>query len=148
MLRLKCYTWPDQTERLQRLDAAIALAQKTDVRVDAADAEDWLRRKLAERPQFGPTIVFHSVFLIYPPREKIEAIQALIAQAGAEATEQRPFAWLCYESEALFGGDKTSPMMYARLQTWPGGRVRWIAKSDGHVTRVEALDPSVHVTLT
>lgn len=141
VLRLKAYTWPDQAERLARLDAAIALAGQANVQVDAADAQDWLAARLATRPDTGPAVVFHSVFLIYPPREKIAAILDLIAAAGSEATPERPLAWLCYESEALFGGDKASPAMYARLQIWPGGTVRWIARSDGHVTRVDALDP-------
>ena len=41
------------------------------------------------------------------------------------------------ESEALFGGDRTSPVMQARLRTWPGDDFRLIATSDGHVTHVD-----------
>lgn len=136
-LRLKCYTWPDQNERLQRLDAAIRLAQESQTRVDQGDALTWLQDKLANRPKTGMTVVYHSVFLIYPPREVIAAIMDTIRAAGETATQQAPLAWLSYESEALFGGDRQSPKMRARLETWPGGEIETYAESDGHVTYVE-----------
>jgi hypothetical protein len=66
-LRLRSYVWPDQPERLARLDAAIALARETDVKVDRADAAEWLEAKLANRRSDGMTVIYHSVFLIYPP---------------------------------------------------------------------------------
>lgn len=136
-IRLKCYTWPDQTERLNRLDAAIHLAQATGTTVEKADALAWLKEKLASRPKTGVTVIYHSVFLIYPPRDVIAAIMDTIRAAGADATEQAPLAWLSYESEALFNGDTQSPKMRARLETWPGGAVETYAESDGHVTYVE-----------
>ncbi len=136
--RLKCYTWPDQDERLNRLDAAIALAQDAGTQVEQADALSWLTERLANRPASGVTVVYHSVFLIYPPREVITAIMETIRNASATATHQAPLAWLSYESEALFGGDRASPRMRARLETWPSGTVETYAESDGHVTRVEA----------
>lgn len=82
-------------------------------------------------------MIYHSTFLIYPPREVISEIMATIRQAGAEATPDAPLAWLSYESEALFGGDRSSPKMHARLETWPGGTVDTYAISDGHVTYVD-----------
>lgn len=137
-LRLKSYVWPDQAERLERLDAAISLARDTGINLEKADAAEWLAAKLSARPSQGLTVVFHSVFLIYPPRETIAAIMSMIAAAGAAATAEAPIAWLCYESEALFGGNRTSPMMMTRLQTWPGGQERVLNRSDGHVTKVVA----------
>ncbi len=135
--RLKCYTWPDQFDRLARLDAAVALAREAGVTVERADAADWLEARLAEPAEDVLTVVYHSVFLIYPPRDQIARIMGAIETAGEAASSSAPLAWLCYESEALFGGDRTSPKMHARLQTWPGGEARVFAKSDGHVTRVE-----------
>ena len=137
-LRLKCYTWADQAERLNRLEAAIRLAQAEQTKVDHADALSWLQEKLANRPKRGVTVIYHSVFLIYPPREVIADIMATIRAAGAEATTDAPLAWLSYESEALFGGDRSSPRMRARLETWPGNLVETYAESDGHVTYVDA----------
>lgn len=136
--RLKCYTWADQPERLNRLDAAVSLAQDSGTRVEAADALAWLKHRLANRPKTGVTVVYHSVFLIYPPREIIAEIMQVIRAAGADATPEAPLAWLNYESEALFGGDHSSPKMRARLETWPGDQVETYAESDGHVTYVDA----------
>lgn len=138
VLRLKCYTWPDQEERLSRLDAAIRLAQQAGTQVEQGDALSWLTERLATRPSSGVTVIYHSVFLIYPPREVIAEIMATIRQVGAAATDAAPLAWLSYESESLFGGDRTSPKMRARLETWPGGVVETYAESDGHVTYVDA----------
>lgn len=137
VLRLKCYTWADQSERLKRLEAAIALAQAQGTQVERADAATWLADKLAARPSDGLTVIYHSVFLIYPPRDVIAQIMTTIRSAGADATEAAPLAWLSYESEALFGGDRTSPAMHARLEIWPGGDVETYAVSDGHVTFVD-----------
>lgn len=138
VLRLKCYTWPDQEERLSRLDAAIRLAQQAGTQVKQGDALSWLIERLANRPSSGVTVIYHSVFLIYPPREVIAEIMSTIRQAGAAATAAAPLAWLSYESESLFGGDRTSPKMRARLETWPGSSVETYAESDGHVTYVDA----------
>lgn len=137
VLRLKCYTWADQPDRLDRLDAAIRLAQRNQTKVDTAEALEWLTQKLASRPKTGLTVIYHSVFLIYPPREVIAEIMQTIEEVGAQATENAPLAWLCYESEALFGGNRASPKMRARLQTWPSGDVDTYAESDGHVTYVD-----------
>ena len=130
VLRLKCYTWADQTERLERLDAAVVLARDTGITVDKADAADWLAAKLSQRPPSGLTVIYHSVFLIYPPREVIGQIMSMIADAGAQASEAAPLAWLSYESEALFGGSTQSPKMETRLQVWPGGAARKASRSD------------------
>lgn len=138
VLRLKCYTWPDQADRLARLDAAIQLAQASGTVVEKADALDWLQARLNSRPRAGVTVVFHSVFLIYPPRDVIAEIMQTIRSAGDRATDGAPLAWLSYESEALFGGDRSSPRMRARLETWPDGQVETYAESDGHVTYVDA----------
>ena len=137
---LKAYTWPDQTERLARLDAAITLARATGIVVEKADAAAWLEAKLAARPDRGLTVIYHSVFLIYPPREVITRIMNTITGAGQAATNAAPVAWLSFEPESLFGGAKESPKMHTRLQIWPGGDTRLLAVSDGHVTRMTLVD--------
>ena len=71
-------------------------------------------------------------------REVIGQIMSMIASYGMRASEAAPLAWLSYESEALFGGNRESPRMEARLQVWPGGEARTLNCSDGHVTRVVA----------
>ena len=144
--RLKSYVWPDQPARLARLDAAIALARRTRVRVDKADAADWLKSKLAARPVEGPTVIYHSVFLQYPPAETRYALTAAIEEAGAQATWERPLAWLCYEPAAFFQGPDQVGInpndFITHLRVWPEGEAHTLLQSDGHVTRVQAMPAS------
>src|SRR4029450_5190683 len=46
---LRCYLWPDQTERFARLDAALAIAARLPAPVIAADLGEWLEGRLGQR---------------------------------------------------------------------------------------------------
>lgn len=136
--RLKSYIWPDQVDRLVRFDGAVALARAAGARVERADAADWLAAKLAARAGDAATIVYHSVFLQYPPREGREAIIAAIRQAGKRATPAAPLAWVRLEPEALTDNVADSLRFVIDLTTWPGGARRVLGYADGHVRAVEA----------
>ncbi|MFN7056628.1 DUF2332 domain-containing protein [Hyphomonas sp.] len=142
-IRLKSYAWPDQPARLARIDAAIGLAREAGVKVEKADAAEWLAAKLAARPETGLTLVFHSVFLQYPPADTQKALRAMIAEAGAAATEARPLAWVCVEPGFLFDDSaltEVNPnLMVSRYQAWPGGELRHFLTADGHITRAQPL---------
>lgn len=138
-LRLRSYIWPDQPARLARFDAAVALALASDVRVDRADAGAWIAQRLAARAQDAATIVYHSVFYQYPPPATREAVKQAIEEAGEGATPAAPLHWLRMEPEALFGGARDSMRFLADLVSWPGGRRRILAETDGHVSFVDAL---------
>lgn len=138
-LRLRSYVWPDQITRLVRFDGALKLAQRNGTRIEKADALDWLTEKLHRRAPGELTVVYHSIFLQYPPRETIEGIKQLIAKTGENATAETPLAWLCCEPEAVFGGPENSPRIIARLQTWPHGASKIFGTTDGHIT---AFKPS------
>ncbi|MEO1476160.1 MAG: DUF2332 domain-containing protein, partial [Pseudomonadota bacterium] len=140
-LRLRSYTWPDQASRLARFDAAVAIAREMNTRVEKADAADWLKTQLKTRPEGQTTVVYHSVFLQYPPPDIIQDIMATIEAAGRSANDASPLAWLCFEPEGLFDGPRTSPRLITRLQTWPGGESETLSYSDGHATRVEVSAP-------
>ena len=137
-LQLKSYIWPDQPERLARFDGAVALARETGVHVERADAAPWLAQKLNARAADAATIVYHSVFLQYPPREAREAIVDAITEAGARATPSAPLAWVRLEPEALTDGVENSPRMVIDITTWPGGARRIIGYTDGHARAVYA----------
>jgi hypothetical protein len=137
-LRLRSYIWPDQPDRLARFDGAVALARANRVRVERADAATWIAQKLAARAGDAATIVYHSVFLQYPPREARAAIIHAIEEAGARATAQAPLAWVRLEPEGLFGGEINSARMVFDLVTWPGGHRRILGYTDGHVRHVSA----------
>lgn len=139
--RLKSYVWPDQPERLARLDAAVALARRTRARVEQADAAAWLRTKLESRPEQGLSLIYHSVFLQYPPAETRQALREMISEAGAAASWERPLAWVCFEPGAFFQGpdnvgiDPNDFITYVKL--WPGEEEYRLLRSDGHVQKVE-----------
>lgn len=135
-LRLRAYVWADQTERLARFDAAVDLALAQRVTVERANAADWLERKLDARPGDGLTVVYHSVFLQYPPREDRARIVGALEAAGARATAAAPLAWLRLEPEALFG-DRASSRFLVDVVTWPGGEREILAETDGHVRFVD-----------
>lgn len=138
-LQLRSYIWADQRDRLARFDAAADLAVATGQRVDRADAVDWLQQRLAARSSDAATLVYHSVFLQYPPPHVRSAIQDVIRSAGESATREAPFGWLRLEPEALLGGPSNSMRFWVELVSWPGPVRRLLAITDGHARSVESL---------
>jgi hypothetical protein len=135
-LRLRSYIWADQAARLARFDAAAELAIAAGVHVERADAAEWLAQRLAQREPGVATLIYHSVFLQYPPRETQKALRTMIEAAGARASADAPLAWLRLEPEALLGGPRDSVRFLVDLTTWPGGDHRVLAVTDGHARAV------------
>lgn len=121
-LRLRAYIWPDQTARLERLDAALALAQLQGVQVEKADAAAWIQSKLAGELPNGTTIVYHSVFLQYPPADVREAIGAALEGAGARTTATRQLARVSFEPESVVGGPHGSARYVLHVTRWVSGQ--------------------------
>lgn len=138
LLQLRSYVWPDQPERLARFDGAVALALATGRKVERADAAAWLQRKLPERARDAATVVYHSIFLQYPPREVRTAITEAIQSAVESATEAAPLAWIRVEPEALTDGIRDSVRIVIDVITWPGAERRIIGYTDGHVRGIYA----------
>ena len=141
LLQLKSYVWPDQPERLARFEGAVALARAAGTKVERADAAAWLKAMLPQRAKDAATIVYHSIFLQYPPREAREAITAAITTAGESATADAPLVWVRLEPEALFDGPRDSPRVVLDTITWPGAQRRILGYTDGHVRTVYAVTP-------
>jgi hypothetical protein len=139
-LQLRSYVWPDQPERLARFDGAVALALQAGRTVERADAAQWVQRKLAARARDAATVIYHSIFLQYPPRETRTAIADAIRAAGECATDDAPVAWIRVEPEALTDGGSNSIRVVIDLTTWPGGERRIIGYTDGHVRGVYVAD--------
>lgn len=133
--RLEAYVWAEQTERLERLRAAVALARAEGIHVEQADAAEWAGRMLT-RPAPGRTrVLYHSVFWQYPPEATREAIRAVIAQAAGQAEAGgSPFAWLHFEPA------RRDIVQELRLTLWPGGEERLLARAHSHGGRVEWLE--------
>lgn len=137
-LRLRSYIWPDQPDRLERFDGAVALALQADTRVARADAAEWLKAKLAARSLDGATIVYHSVFLQYPPQETRLAIADALTSEGANARPEAPLVWVRSEPEALIDGVRGSIRKVIDYIAWPGGVRRVLGHADGHLRAFEA----------
>jgi hypothetical protein len=125
-LTLLSYVWPDQSERLKRLRAALEIARSTPVTVDKADALDWIERYLARPTPGRATILFHSITALYFESAYRLRFSEMIERAAERATLEAPLAWLSLEFEM----DKDR--FATRLRLWPGGEDRLIALSGPH----------------
>lgn len=126
--RLLAYCWPDQRDRLQRLEAAIELALAYPPAVEAGDAADWIEGKFAEPHTKGTArIVMHSVFWQYLPLDTQNRIETAILQAGKASNVESPIGWLSFEPDP----PAISPMQL-RLQLWPSGETLHLAACHPH----------------
>ena len=137
MLRLKSYVWPDQAQRLERLDGAIALARSADVRVERADAGAWLTERLAAPLPEGVTVLYHSVMWQYPPQSTRDAVTRAVDGAAARADDAHRVAWLRYEPNGILGTPGPVEEMAVDLQVWPGGERKVLVQTDGHARWVQ-----------
>jgi hypothetical protein len=120
-LRLRAYVWADQVARMERLNAALDLAQAHRVKVDKADAAAWVRQQLAGDLPSGTSVVYHSVFYQYPPVEVRIAVRDAIDQAGQRTTADRRLAWVRFEPEATLGGQRGSVRYVLNVVAWDAG---------------------------
>ena len=129
--RLLAYVWPDQRERIDRLDAAIRTMLSDPIFVETSDAAEWIERVLPASGEPGITrVVFHSIIWSYLDRLTQERIANHLAQIGAASSSNRPFAWLRLE---LAGKDQPAAL---RLTLWPGGTDELLAHVHPHGTWV------------
>lgn len=131
-LTLLAYVWADQRRRVERLQAALALAAAQPVAVERAPAAAWAAERLAEPAEGVATVVFHSVMAFYLPEPERERLRATIAAAGDRATAAAPLAWLRLEGPG--------EMAELRLTAWPGGEERLLARAGYHGDPVELLE--------
>ncbi|MFT4098007.1 MAG: DUF2332 family protein [Rhodoblastus sp.] len=125
--RMLAYIWPEQTERLRRIEPALDMVAKSNLRAEPGDALAWLKNVMAGPPPDGVCrVVFHSVFFQYLPADLRSALREKIVATGEMATPSAPFAWLSMEA----GEDHMSCEL--RLTIWPGAERRKLADVDWH----------------
>jgi hypothetical protein len=124
--RLISYTWPEQSERLARLEAAIALARRERPPLEPGDAAEWLERQLAAPRQGVATVVAHTIVWQYFSKETAVRAKGALLAAGERASENAPLAWLSLEQYA----PDLDPEL--RLQVWPGGGRELLAHAHPH----------------
>jgi hypothetical protein len=127
--RLLAYVWPDQADRLARVEAAMDVAAADPPRIERAEAAAWTEAALdPDAAEAGVArVLMHAVALQYAPEETTARIAAHAARVGAAATDEAPFAWLRFEADPEFG-ERGS----LRLTLWPGGAERVLALGDTH----------------
>src|SRR5262249_5061266 len=118
-------------DRLALLRKAIALGLEMGIHVEAADALDWAIAKIDERASGQATVVYHSVMLQYFDKPAQKRFATMLKSAGAEATAERPLAWLAYEQA---GPDEEFELS---LTYWPGGERRRLAIAQPHGKWIE-----------
>ncbi|HVI97801.1 MAG TPA: DUF2332 family protein [Sphingomonas sp.] len=117
--RLSAYVWAEKPERLTRLKRAIGMVRARPVRLEKADAADWIEARLAEPQVEGVTrVLMHSVVWQYLPDATANRIRAVMRAAGARATPERPLAWVAMEP------DRARAEQLVSVACWPGDGTR------------------------
>lgn len=132
--RLMSYVWPDQVERVKRLEGAIALAQQVKPVVDKMDAGEWLEQQLREPAPGVVTVVAHTIAWMYFSAETMSHAHGALEAAGAKASAATPLARVSLEHYAL---DKQPAL---KVTMWPCGETRTVANAHAHGAWVEWLE--------
>lgn len=112
-LTLLSYVWPDQVDRIARLDAAIEVARRVPAPVDRVPAPEWIADQLADPRTGVATVVTHSIVMQYLSADARHRFREAVADAGRRATAAAPLAWLRMEP----AGDRAE----LRCTQWPSG---------------------------
>lgn len=131
--RLLAYVWADQTDRITRTIRAADEAARLALRIQRADAVDWLAARLATPRPGHLHLIQHTVAWQYFPAATRARGEALIAAAGARATPDAPLARLSMEADATPGDAALT------LTLWPGGQTHPLARVDFHGRRITWL---------
>jgi len=128
--RLLSFVWADQTARFERMRGALDLMESSDIKLDKADAGQWVAQRLADGHGSGSmTVLQHSVMWMYLPEDTRKLILGTVSEAGEAATDDRPLAHVRFEA---------SPRGYnaaghrLTVQVWPGGEEQVLATGHAH----------------
>ena len=125
-LAIQSFAWPDQLERIERLRAALAVAEQHPLHVERADAGAWLSRHItAPLPAGAATVVFHTIVWQYLSTSTRDQVRRTLTATGATATRNAPLCWLRLEPAAPTHAD-------LRLTIWPGGTETHLADVGYH----------------
>jgi hypothetical protein len=136
-LRLASFIWPDQAERLVRLNAARERVplwlQQEGVSIQAQPAARFVQQALASLQLGTATVLMHSVVWQYIASEEQAAVTAALQAASARATPKAPLAWLRMEPAAMSGATEL------RCRLWPGAEDRLLARAHPHGAQIDWL---------
>lgn len=120
---LRALVWPDQPQRLDRLDRAIALFRQHPQPIRSGDALTLLPQALAEAPPQEAVCVYHTITTYQFSAEMREALFALLVTAGL----RRPVWHLQFE----FDGGEAYVLTLSRFSDG-GSWTRTLAKAQPH----------------
>ena len=134
-MRLKAYIWPEHRIRFARMEAAIVAAQEKKPNLVRATAADFVEAELKKPQAAGTTrVLMHSIVWQYVPEDQQMRVTTAMEEAGAEATADRPLAWIALEA------NRTAHVHELVVRHWPGGEAgRTLARSHPHGAWVEWL---------
>ncbi len=91
---LRTLVWPEQAERRERLDHAVAVARREPPRIVTGDLLTRLPDLVAEAVPHGTVVVFHSAVAAYlpgPDRERmLDLVQGLVAEGHHWVSNEAP----------------------------------------------------------
>ncbi len=130
-LTLLTYVWPDQRQRIARMEAALKVAEDVPAALDRETASTWTERALAEPAPGKATVLYHSIVSQYLSEEERARFFERVRAAGTRATADAPLAWLRMEP-----ADDRADL---HLTVWPGGEDRHLARVGYHGSPVQLL---------
>lgn len=137
--RLRAYVWADHSERMARLDAALALAMVDPPGINRADASDWLEGMLEDKPVKGICrVVMHTIAYQYFSAEAQQRIGRHMDRVGAGASDDAPLVWLSFEADDS-GGTERRPALDMTVWSSSGKETQRLAVAQPHGAQVEWL---------
>jgi hypothetical protein len=128
-LTLTAYVWPDQTQRLERLRGALAMAKDRPPTVRRLGAADFVERITLRNA--STTVLWHSVMWQYLPNDERDRISVRIQQLGERAEEQgATFAHLFLEPTRRTPEGEHEFLVV--LTEWPDGERRILGHAAPH----------------
>ncbi len=115
-LALRSYVWPDQTERMMRLDGALRLAERVPAEVIASGAAEFLTGVTLEPGTL--TVVWHSVMRQYVDAQEWRAVTAELNRLAAASRPDAGFAHIAFEPQ-LNRDDRNGFRLSARIGRGP-----------------------------
>ena len=132
-LELLSYVWPDEPERLARVERAAEIAARHPVTVERAGAAGWLARRLADARADVVTVVWQSCVNQYLDDDERAAIRSLFESAAGGA-----LAWLTLEAPTLgSAADRFELRCRERPEGDGSGTARVLAHAGYHGPPVE-----------
>jgi hypothetical protein len=126
-LTLMSYIWADETERIARMRAALAVAEEKPPVVYEESADTWLPRILRSSSGNSVRLVWQSVMAQYLTSEVRSAVTDRIDEAGASADEQYPLVHARMEPAV-----QPVPSFQVVVSRWPGGTETTLAQAGDH----------------